>query len=830
MAHRVEISVNADTRQAVQSVNELSEALKRLVSNAGTYGGGKSTGGTTGGGTTNGASPNPYINERIQFYGQRALSFGLLMAGYSMKQFASYMDQLNNAVMNGATKFGQAMTRIVGVTNMSSSQRANLTQQLLGQGGFLPAYQTLQGVYPFATRNYPMKYAPEIAKAAGTLAFMTGSDAQTIGNLLATALEQSTRNMSYQERRTNFSKDFQQLLDLLAYSWSKSPIEPQSVMKAATYALPAMLTGGLTPNEGYALFATMLGAMPEGGRVGRYARTALTNMVTMSPEQQAKLEQLTGLTSQQLDWTKGLSQALTNIADALKNQPKSVQMEAAKEIFGLRGLSSGLDLIKNLQELSMYIKAFNPQNVKGAFAKQEEAAKQTPYGQYISAMTKLENTLTSLNSTFMDINKKMANMETRLLGAFKLLPKYAQNMLVFGGKVAGVTGEITQQIASLALTVASILFVLKTERVSTGLSNLKNLGPGALVGVGTSAMGTLGAIAAAGSVSLLGWTIGQAIGNYIVSKNPGGIFKGNGILPSVSEAIKESKAKDFAISAKYAEPDQTKMVKNWLTMLLEAQKAGKNDLYLQKDKKSEYVVLPSYAPSGQSAYPITLKNVDEMAKAIAGDLALGTLKINTATIKGDTAMLKMLLKKINKNTEETAGNTGKLAEDKATSKLDEMLKSFMSDSKLSFSEIVKLQAEMTKEHQKDLTFSASQLNPIVSHSTKVPPPFTPGSPIQYAKPSDWDIPLSMKKALAAVGTKIVEATKNATQTYSATPETIIPSRLKQPTQIPTPALAPTTVQDKAAMSINNAAMQLNSTARLLKAATPAISINLVGGF
>lgn len=790
MAHRVEISVNADTRQAVQSVNELSEALKRLVSNAGTYGGGRGTGGTTGGGTTVGTpgnSPNPYINERIQFYGQRALSFGLLMAGYSMKQFASYMDQLNNAVMNGATKFGQAMTRIVGVTNMSSSQRANLTQQLLGQGGFLPAYQTLQGVYPFATRNYSMQYAPQIAKAAGTLAFMTGSDAQTIGNLLATALEQSTRNMSYQERRTNFSKDFQQLLDLLAYSWSKSPIEPQSVMKAATYALPAMLTGGLTPNEGYALFATMLGAMPEGGRVGRYARTALTNMVTMSPEQQAKLEQLTGLTSQQLDWTKGLSQALTNIADALKNQPQSVQMQAAKEIFGLRGLSSGLDLIKNLQELSMYLKAFKPENVQGYFGKMESKAEATPYGQYVSAMTKLQNTLTSLSTTFMDIDKKMANMETSLLGAFKNLPKYAQDMLVFGGKVAGVTGEITQQIASLALTVASILFVLKTEKVSSGLSNLKNLGAGAIVGAGTSAAGTIGAIAGAGSAVLIGWTIGQALGNYLVNNNVGGLFKGNGTLPSMEEAIRKSKTTDYSISATFADKQQSAMVKEWLNLLIEGVQKGKKDIYATKQGKETYAMIPT-TTGGEQAYPLTIKNVDEMAKAIAGDLAMGKLNINVSTIKGDTQMLKLLLGKINENTKNTANNTGQMVEEKGTTKLFDMLKGFMSDNKLSFSEIVKLQGEMSIEHQKDLVFTPSRLNAIQSVSTPIPAPFTAGSPIQYYHPP--------------------------TITKLSTPSTV------------TSAAS----QEKATINIDNAATQLHSAARMLKATVPAISGTFVGGF
>lgn len=829
--HRVEIEVDVNTQTAVQNVNQLTEALQRLVrggsGNVGGSGGG-TTGATpppSGGGSGGGENYYPYIQQRVQFYGQRALSFGLLMAGYSMKQFASYLDQLNAAVMQGATKFGAAMTKIVGVTNMPRAQQNQIEQRILNAPNFVPAYQAIQGVYPFATRNYPMKYAPEMAHAAGVLSFMTGSDAATIGNLLATALEQSTRNLSYQQRREYFEKDFKQLLDLLAYSWSKSPIEPQSVMKAATYAMPAMIAGGLETNEAYALFATMLGAVPSGGRVGRYSRTMLTNMVTMSPEEQTRLEQLTGLTAQQLDWTKNLSGALENIANALKNRPASEQIAIGKDIFGLRGLSSGIDLINNLKSLAMYIKQFQPSNVQGAFSKMEKKAESTDYGKYLQSQTQLTNALTSLKDTFMHTNTTFTEMESKLVGVFKAMPDYAKQSLLFTGKLTGVLGEFAQQVASLSLTIASLSFVLKTTKLGSLLGGIGGVGAGAAL---SGALGRGTAIGSIGGVigsTALGWTIGQTIGNIIVDKmNSGPPSK---MVPSVKTAITNYRPEEIKQFSQFASSQSatTTAVKEWVDALKESAAKGKRDMYLQSYKGKEYVVLgakPTTAlttPEGKTipyvnnnrvwAVELSGKSSEEVASAISGAMKLGLVTTTLSTMKGDTYSIHKTLEQVQKDTKKIVSNTASVAEAQGTSKLLNMLKGYMSDNKLSFTEITKLQAEMTKEHKSDLMFTPSMLGIKASTYKEPPLPFTPGSPIQY-----YRSPLSEKTS---------EVAKKYSGTHELTPQQEQAQNVS--------AGAPASKQlENSAFTIQHAANSLANAAKLLRETAPSVSVSFVGGF
>jgi len=783
--HRVEVTFDANTQNATQNVNSLIDAISRLFGitrQGATVGGAGGSGG--GGGTVSGAGATPsgygYVQQRLQFYGERALSFGLLMSGYSLKNFANYLDQLNNAVMDGAQKFNAAMTKIFGVTSMTQGQRQSLESKLLSQQSILPASQVVSGVYPFATRNYPMQYAPQIAKGVSVLSFMTGTDAQTIGNLLATALEQSTRNLSYSQRRQDFSKDFKQLLDLLAYSWSKSPIEPSSVLKASTYAMPALLAGGLKPNEAYALFATMLGAVPEGGRVGRYARTALTNMVTLSPAQEAKLQQLTGLSAQQLDWTKGLVKTLQNIADALKNKPETVQLEAAKNIFGLRGMSSGLDLIKNLQELEMYIKEFNPANVKGYFGKMEQKAESTPYGQYVMAQAQLQNALTSLAPEFMKINKGFTQFEINMIHALQATPKWAQDMILYAGKAAGAGGEILQQLASIFLTVAAIKFILNTRGVA---NTVKSLGAPATWGAMTAggAAATVGRFAGFGAIIAAAYVGGNIIGNLIVDHMNKASKNGN-LLPDernplTTQAIQKLANKGDATSELVFYTSQ------WIDALKTAAKEGKasNDIYYRTDKNNnEYISL--LTKSGKSeVFKLSGTDTSTLARAIANEIQSGKLQMNLATLKGDAFMLRKLMEKVTKNTQETAQNTKTLATTKATSELGSMLQSFLSDNKLSFSEITKIQAEMIKERKQDLTISPQQIFPEY----------------QPLKP----LPKSLTKE---------------------TPQ--------QPTPSANQAPAPSIQLNLTANKLDTAADKLEHAGRLLNTSAPAVSINFVGGF
>jgi len=281
----------------------------------------------------------------------------------SMKKMGGNMKRVGKSMTASLTlPIGLAGAKIIStaVDFQKSMNRVGALTRTIIQGKVAPAFKALEEQAKTLGSTTAFS-AREVADAMGFLAqagFKTDEIMQSIGSTLNLAAASNTDLARTADIASNImgafkieAKDMSRVADVLSLTTASANVDMEMLAESMKDAAPIAKQFGASLEETAALTGMLGNIGIQGSKAGTTLKAMFTRLSAPTPKANKLLKKL-GLTIRKEGTTelKSMSDILSELAPKLKNLPKDTNLAVLSELFGLRGIAGGAELVSQAFE------------------------------------------------------------------------------------------------------------------------------------------------------------------------------------------------------------------------------------------------------------------------------------------------------------------------------------------------------------------------------------------------------------------------------------------------------------------------------------------------